>query len=247
MTEYDAAARRLQAALDAPPSSRLRIDLNDVRTLLAEHFDMQSRGFRVCVWPACLSEAQQLELAENVHRSMLGEDTGPDPDPGCDCTERLRAERNAVTARADQAEEARKASFAERDEWRRAFDTEYARAGRAEVELKKLESVLEDACEQTEKARDERDALEEALVRARKQNTDLIAAWKQGNARRDNTTPHAALERAAVMQGVPLVCDVDKLTAPEHERLSGEEWATYAEALGIEPGGKQNNGKGGTL
>lgn len=39
MTVYDDAARRLQAALDAPPSSRLRVDLNDVRTLLAEHFE----------------------------------------------------------------------------------------------------------------------------------------------------------------------------------------------------------------
>lgn len=39
MTVYDDAARRLQAALDAPPSSRLRVDLNDVRTLLAEHYE----------------------------------------------------------------------------------------------------------------------------------------------------------------------------------------------------------------
>lgn len=39
MTVYDDAARRLQAVLDAPPSSRQRVDLNDVRTLLAEHFE----------------------------------------------------------------------------------------------------------------------------------------------------------------------------------------------------------------
>lgn len=88
----DAAALRLQAALDAPSSSRQRVDLNDVRTLLVEHFELQSCGARACIWPKCLTETQQLELAKNVHRSMLGEDTGPDPDPGCDCAERKLAE-----------------------------------------------------------------------------------------------------------------------------------------------------------
>ena len=49
-----------------------------------------------CVWPDCLTAEQQQTLAENVRRSMLGEEgTGPDPQPDCDCQERLAAEFGA--------------------------------------------------------------------------------------------------------------------------------------------------------
>lgn len=43
-----------------------------------------------CRWPACLSEAEQQQLADDTGRAMLGEDTPlrPDPRPGCGCVDR---------------------------------------------------------------------------------------------------------------------------------------------------------------
>lgn len=43
-----------------------------------------------CRWPACLSETEQQQLADDVGRAMLGEDTElmPDPRPGCGCVDR---------------------------------------------------------------------------------------------------------------------------------------------------------------
>ena len=40
-----------------------------------------------CTWPACLPEAQQQQLADDVAAGMLGKPTGPRPDPrpGCGC------------------------------------------------------------------------------------------------------------------------------------------------------------------
>lgn len=44
---------------------------------------------RACTWPACLTPAQQTELADQVTASMLGEPTTPGPDqrPICGCRE----------------------------------------------------------------------------------------------------------------------------------------------------------------
>lgn len=248
MTEYDNAARRLQAALDAPPSSRLRVDLNDVRTLLAEHFELQARGVHACLWPACLTEAQQLKLAENVHRSMLGEDTGPDPDPGCDCTERLRAERDAATARAEQAEEARRASLAERDEWRRAFDAEHARAEQAEAALAEFEHEVQwahqvnsldgtwngDAVVQADEQTAHRTARIVGLaVRRGEFRVDVVCrdVWTRATDWRPaDATPRTAPERAADERGVQLPVDIDKLTAGADLQLTDEEFAEWTSA-----------------
>lgn len=43
-----------------------------------------------CRWPACLSEAEQQQVADDVGASMRGEETvpGPDPRPGCGCVDR---------------------------------------------------------------------------------------------------------------------------------------------------------------
>lgn len=54
-----------------------------------------------------------------------------------------RAACDAAIVRAKQAEEARKASLAERDEWRRAFDAEHARAERAEAALAEFEHEVQ--------------------------------------------------------------------------------------------------------
>ncbi len=42
-----------------------------------------------CRWPACLPEAEQQQLADQIGAEMRGEDTvpGPDPQPGCGCVD----------------------------------------------------------------------------------------------------------------------------------------------------------------
>jgi hypothetical protein len=46
-------------------------------------------GPKSCRWPACLSEAEQQQVADDVDAGMRGEETtpGPDPRPGCGCVD----------------------------------------------------------------------------------------------------------------------------------------------------------------
>lgn len=48
-----------------------------------------SEGAPLCTWPACLPEDQQQQLADDVTAGMLGEPTGPGPDPrvACGCVD----------------------------------------------------------------------------------------------------------------------------------------------------------------
>lgn len=69
-----------RACIDAHPETGT-VELLDAA---AQHWSPS------CRWPACLSEAEQQQLADEVGASTRGEETvpGPDPRPGCGCVDR---------------------------------------------------------------------------------------------------------------------------------------------------------------